>query len=158
MRDHRFWALVTVALLAAAVGWSQSNEIVDTLIAEDRATLGKAAYLALTAAGLVNESAGVEEAVADLRGRPWGYGDAAPENPVTLGSLSHLLMRAFDLKGGLLYSLFHGERYAAREAVYRGWVQGSGAPGRLLSGREVMHMVGKVLEQAGQREETEVNL
>ena len=157
MRDHRLRALVIGALFADTVGWSQSNEILDSLIAQDRATLGPAAYLALTAAGLVDVDASVEDAVSDLRSRPWGFAEATAEDPVTLGSLGYLVMRAFELKGGVLYSIFGGRRYAARELVYRGWVPGSSAAGRPLSGREVTHVVGKVLESLGQRVEEEVS-
>jgi hypothetical protein len=55
-------------------------------------------------------------------------------------------MRALDIPGGIMYSMFPGPRYAAREIAYLGFVRGSGAPGRTVSGNEVMYILGRVLE------------
>jgi len=145
-----------LAIFATATVWSQSNEVIDALLAEEQATLGKAAYLVLTASGAVNESQSVEQAFAALQEKPWGFASAKPEDRVTLGSYASLVMRAFDMRGGLLYTLFPGKRYAAREFAYRDFIQGNTNPGRTLSGRELTHVLGRVLEALGQRSAEEV--
>lgn len=55
-----------------------------------------------------------------------------------------------------MYSLFPGKRYAAREFAYRGFLQGNTSPGRVLSGRDAVHALGRVLEALGQRPAEEV--
>jgi len=153
MRTVKRTVLMTVVLaaLAAAAAWGQSNDVLDSLLAEKRATLGRAAYLVLTAAGGVEENQTVEQAFAALKAKPWGFSAASPQDPLTLGSYASMVMRAFGMRGGLLYSLFPGKRYAAREFAYRGFVQGNTSPGRALSGRDATHVLGQVLEALGQR-------
>ena len=147
---------VGLAVFATATVWSQSNEVIDALLAEEQATLGKAAYLVLTASGAVNESQSVEQALAALQEKPWGFAAAKAEDRVTLGSYASLVMRAFEMRGGLLYTLFPGKRYAAREFAYRNFIQGNTNPGRTLSGRDLTQVLGRVLEALGQRSAEEV--
>ena len=40
----------------------------------------------------------------------WLPKKAAPDDPIKLGSLSFLVMKAFNIKGGLLYRIFPGPR------------------------------------------------
>ena len=150
-RQRSVAAAGALAILAAASAWSQSNEVIDALLAEEQATLGKAADLVLTAAGIVEETRSVDEAFAALQERPWGFAGAAAADRVSLGSFASLVMRAFDMRGGLMYRLTHARRYAAREFAYRDFIQGDTAPGRTLSGRDVTHALGRVLESLGQR-------
>lgn len=157
-RDLSLLLAGALATFAAATVWSQSNEVMDALLAEEQATLGKTAYLVLSAAGLVDEAQSVEQAFASLLEKPWGFATASPEDRVSLGSYASLVMRAFDMRGGLMYTLFPGRRYAAREFAYRDFIQGNTSPGRTLSGRDVTHVLGRVLEALGQRSAEEVTL
>lgn len=147
---------VVLAALGVAAAWGQSNQVLDDLLAEERASLGKAAYLVLTAAGVAEEGRSVEEAFALLREKPWGFSASSPEETLTLGSYASMVMHAFGMRGGLMYSLFPGKRYAAREFAYRGFLQGNTSPGRVLSGRDAVHALGRVLEALGQRPAEEV--
>jgi hypothetical protein len=155
MRRHQLSLLLAgaIAILAAGAVWGQSNEVIDSLLAEEGATLAKTAYLVLTASGAIDEAQTVDQAFAALQAKPWGFAKAAPDGKVTLGSYAYLVMRAFDMKGGIMYSLFPGKRYAAREFAFRDFIQGNSAPGRILSGRDVTHVLGRVLEALGQRTE-----
>jgi hypothetical protein len=158
MGKNRLSVLLAGALVAlvSGVAWSQSNDVIDSVLAEERATLAKAAYLVLTASGAVEESQSVEQAFAALQAKPWGFDKATPDSPVTFGAYAYMVMRAFEMRGGVMYTMFPGKRYAARELAYRQVLQGDTSPGRVLSGREATHILGKVLELLGQRQEEEV--
>ena len=80
----------------------------------------------------------------------WLPARAAPDDPVTLGTLSFLIMQAFDLKGGLLYRIFPGPRYAFRSMVSRSFIQGAADPAMQVSGERFLMILGNVLEAAGE--------
>jgi len=153
MRNYRLWIPAFVLLGSALAAWGQSNQIIDALLAEEKASLGSAAYLVLSAAELVDQSATPEQAFAELQAKPWGFDKSGIDDEVKLGAFAHLVMKAFEMRGGVFYTLFPGKRYAAREFAWRDFVQGNTSPGRTLSGRDVTHILGRVLESLGQREE-----
>lgn len=157
MRTHHL-SLSLVALLAASAAgaaWGQSNEVIDSLLSEQEATLAKTAYLVLAASGAIEDSQTVDQAFTALQGLPWGFAAATPDQVVTFGSCSYLIMRAFEVRGGLMYRLFPGPRYAARELAYRDAYRGRTSPGHVLSGREVADILGRVLDILGRRSEEE---
>ena len=144
-------AAFIVSILMTAVGWAagaQSNEFIDGLLAQEQASYGDAALLVLASAGLVGEGAGAEEALAVLKERGWAAAREA-QQPVRLGEYSYLLMRVHGIRGGLLYTLFPGPRYATRELAWRQMVQGKARPGMSLSGERAMRILGRVLELQG---------
>ncbi len=141
-----FSLLAGVALLDA-----QSNARVDELLAEQQATLGDAAYLALSAAGLIPEDASVDQALAVVKEKGWKMPAGPADAPIRLGHYAFLLMQVFEVKGGLMYGLFPGPRYAARELAYLRLIPARPVPGRKISGNEVMHILGSLLEWKGRR-------
>jgi len=145
---------VTLTLLAAASAFGQSNQIMDELLAQKPATVGHAAYMVLVASGKASENLSVEEAydatdwtvlswmsVAGLQLQP-----ASADSPLTLGTYAQLLLASLDIPGGVMYHLFPGARYAAHEAVFRGFISGDRSPGRVLSGEEALQMLSRALQ------------
>jgi hypothetical protein len=59
-------------------------------------------------------------------------------------------MRSFDLKGGILYTLFPGPRYANREMVYLRLVQGRTDPQRFVDGGTFLQILGRTLTFTGE--------
>lgn len=144
--------MVLFTIVCAQYGFTQSNELLDTLLDEERATLGNTVYFVFLAAGIAAEDWSPGRSVEELRLRGWGFEEAEVEEQVDLGSLAFLLMQTFNVKGGIMYSLFPGQRYAARELAYLGFVPGFASPNRVLSGREVTHILGRTLDYLGERE------
>ncbi len=134
-----------VLLVLAAAAQAQSNELIDRLLEERQATFGKAAALALAAAGIVPAEATEAQALEALGRQGWKVRVRQAEEPVRLGEYAFLLMKAFGIPGGVMYSILPGPRYAARELAYLQLVRGDASPGRLLSGEEVMRILGSVL-------------
>jgi hypothetical protein len=76
-------------------------------------------------------------------------GSHDPGAPITLGELACLIMKTQGMGGGILYTLFPGPRYAARELAYLRLVRGNTHPSRTVTGEEVMRILAAVLERTG---------
>lgn len=139
--------LVCMALLVvvSSAAWGQSNAVLDKILAAKDASFGDVAYLVMSATKNIPDNATPEEAVAALGKQNWGVKTTEAQQSVTLGTYSFILMKAFGLHGGIMYSLVPGPRYAARELVYLGFVHGDGSPYRTISGTEAVDILGSVL-------------
>jgi hypothetical protein len=142
--------LAVVLISGSAVLGAQSNRVIDGLIEEEQASFGRVLYLVQTAAGLIDEETAPEQAVRNFEFRTWNLQEKRAEQPISLGEYSQLLVQAFGIKGGIMYRLFPGPRYAAREMEYLGFIRGSGAPARHLSGREVLDILRELLAWKGE--------
>jgi hypothetical protein len=139
--------LVVVALLAAAgTCFGQSNELLDVLFEEPATTLRQAAYLVLTASGRIPDDTSPEQAAAALSGQGWTVPKRSAGEPLTLGEYAYLLMQAFDLKGGVMYRISPGPRYAGRELAYLELIKGDTSPYRTFSGEEAIGILGRLME------------
>jgi hypothetical protein len=128
---------------------AQSNAFIDKLINEKEATYGESVFMALAAAGLVKPDGSVADAMAYLNSTTWGYAKKAGE-PVTLGDLCYVLMRAFNMSGGFMYALFPGPRYATREFQFLELVRRWPVPSRRLAGEEVLQIIGTTMSYNGE--------
>jgi hypothetical protein len=139
--------LLAVALLAAAGSvWGQSNELLDVLFEEPTTSLGQAAYLVLTASGRIADDSAPADAAAALRRQGWTVPERSADESLTLGEYSYLLMQAFELKGGVMYRIFPGPRYAGRELAYLDLIKGDTSPYRTFSGEEAIGILGRLVE------------
>jgi hypothetical protein len=139
--------LLAVALLAAAGSvWGQSNELLDVLFEEPATSLGQAAYLVLTASGRIADDSAPADAAAALRRQGWTVPERSADESLTLGEYSYLLMQAFELKGGVMYRIFPGPRYAGRELAYLDLIKGDTSPYRTFSGEEAIGILGRLVE------------
>lgn len=71
---------------------------------------------------------------------------AEPGGAIKLGELSFLLMKTFGLKGGFMYKILPGPRYAYRELVSRSLIQGAADPAMKVSGERFLLILGNVLD------------
>jgi hypothetical protein len=146
-------AILTLALAIGAIGAAaparlaaQSNEMIDTILAQDQITYGHAAYLLLTADGTVPDTASVTDAhrATEQAGTPAALGYPA-DRPLNLGELSLMVMQTFNVPGGLAYRIYPHPRYAARELAFRDIIQGQSYPRMAVSGERAMRIIGRVL-------------
>lgn len=126
--------------------YSQSNDVIDVLLSQSPARYGETCYLALTAAGRLSESATPADAFLEARDSGFVTAGAGESDPVRLDEFSLLVMKAFGMNGGIMYSLFPVKRYAFRELVSIGAVSTTETGSRLVSGDEVIRIMAKVLE------------
>lgn len=136
-------ALFVVALPLEA----QSNTVIDALLGAREAAFGDAVYLVLSAAKIIPEKATPNDAVWALQAKNMGVAGRSAKEPITLGEYAFLLMKAFKVRGGIMYRLFPGPRYACRELAFLGLLEGNTAPRRRLGGEEAVRIVSRFLEQ-----------
>lgn len=133
---------------------AQTAAEMDALLETEAVTAAASARFVLEAArllpsGLSGDAA--ERAAYDMAfSNGWLKGGAA--DTVTLKDTAFLVMKAFDLKGGILHSLFRNPRYAYREMIYQKLIQGRADSSMEVSGRRLLQIIGKTLSQIGEQE------
>jgi hypothetical protein len=93
----------------------------DVILASNAVTWAQAARFVLPAAGFAADSA--QEAFEAARVRLWLPKNAQLNGYPDFADLSFLVMKAFDISGGLMYRIIPNPRYSYREMVYRGIVR-----------------------------------
>jgi hypothetical protein len=139
--------LLAVVLLLRSVLWApaQSNDLLDRILVEERLSYASAAYLLAVATGKAPEDASPEQAMSRAEQAGFGYEGMGSGQPLTLGQYSYMLMRAFELPGGIMYRILPGPRYAAREMAYTRVIEGMAIPGMAVSGNEALRMLERML-------------
>ena len=145
MARYRLALLVLLAAVAAGAA-AQSNQVIDTILGQEHATLGSAAYLALSGAGIVPEQTAPALAVAVAVESGWLPPESDAAVPATFGQAAYLLMQAYGVSGGLMYRVFAGPRYAAREFAYHGWSPERRFPNERISGEFLVRVTGNFLD------------
>ena len=140
---------ITLAFLLLSIlqAPAQSNDVLDRILAEEQLTYGSAAYLLLLATGKAPEETPPEQAVRLAEREGIALEGVGPAEGLSIGQYSFMLMRAFQLPGGIMYRIIPGPRYAAREMEYAGVIQGMAIPGMAVSGNEAVRMLERVLHQ-----------
>ena len=134
-------------LLSALLVPAQSNEVLDRILAEEQLTYGSAAYLLIIATGKAADDTSPEQAVVLAEQEGFALEGFAPVDVISIGEYSFMLMRAFELSGGIMYRIIPGPRYAAREMEYAEVIMGPAIPGMAVSGNEALRMLERVLHQ-----------
>lgn len=144
LRGQRSAAVLLFLIAGCIPLFAGFNDTMDATLAEERLTLGSASWMLMSGAGLIDQNATGEEALSALAGRIDGVSRTS-NTEITLGEFSWYLMEVFEMKGGLMYRLFPGPRYALRELRFREFVQGSAYAAMPLSGERAFRILGRVL-------------
>jgi hypothetical protein len=129
---------------------AQTAAELEAVLESPAVTCSQAAWFTLASASADYVlTGGAEGAFKTARENGWLPPEAAADDPVSLGDLSFLIMKAFDIKGGLMYALLPGKRYAFRAMVSRSFIQGASDPAMTVSGERFLRILGKVLEFSG---------
>lgn len=146
MKNRRSLLFSMVLLIVVSTAaWSQSNTVLDKTLAAKTVGFADAAYLVMSAANKIPDSATPAEAATLVEKQGWGIRPTSGTGPVTLGTYCFMIMKAFQMHGGIMYSIFPGPRYAARELAYLGLIPGDTSPYRLFSGIEAVNIIRNVL-------------
>jgi hypothetical protein len=143
---------ILLALLCAALHAQNAR---DTQSAADRtqALLQTSAVSYAQAARFVLEAAGAAEfdktsedgAARYAMEKKWLPAKADAGGAISLEALSLLIMKAFALKGGPMYSLFGGAHFSYREMVFKDYIQGRSDPRMKVSGEQMLFIVSRLL-------------
>jgi hypothetical protein len=123
---------------------AQSNDQLDELLSQAAARLDSTAYLVLSAAQTVPDTATPQEAFDAAAAAGWLPKTSKPDGAVSIQDLSFLLMKSLKLPGGLEWTFFPNPRAAYRELVHDEAVNGSGGPDRTVAGDEVVRTLSAV--------------
>lgn len=139
--------LILLLLLSGFSLHSQSNELIDRMFKSDLADFSTAALLILQSAEIIDAYGTPDDALEYLKESGWLRKEKNPQDPITLGETCLILMRAFEISGGLAWSINPTPRYAAREMQFLGAIyKRDKSPYRKISGEEVMNMISWTLD------------
>ncbi len=144
--------LLIVFLVVAGFAFGQSNEVIDRVLEEEQLTYGHAAYLVLVATDRLPDTASPQDAVSELETLGLAFESRSAGQAVSFGEYSYLMMEALEFPGGLMYRLFPGPRYAARDVSAMGIAEGYAMANMDVSGERALRMLGRGLAyQDGER-------
>jgi outer membrane protein OmpA-like peptidoglycan-associated protein len=126
---------------------AQTADFIQTLLQTRVVSYGQAASFVLEAADVKGSynKADEQDALRFASEKKWLPVKAGAQEPIPLDRLSHLIMKAFDLKGGLMYSLFNFAHYSYREMVYKDIIQGQSDPQMKVTGGKMLFIVSRLL-------------
>jgi hypothetical protein len=137
--------LIFICLFSTGSLPAQSTaNTIEALLSMDAVTYAAAARLLLEASETLKTS-NADEAFNYAVEQNWLPKKAAANDEARLDAISLLLMRSFNIKGGLFYSITKNSHYAYRELVYQNIIQGKSDPSMKLSGERLLLITGRVL-------------
>lgn len=142
--------LVTMLLLlCAAFVSAQSADALTRMIESNESTVGDTAYFLAVYRGSVSENATAAEAVSALQKEGICNDNVSADDILTYKVFSGLIMRTFNVKGGLMYSLTKADRYAFRELQALGFVSSGADPMAVVSGYEALAVINDCMTELG---------
>lgn len=136
-------------IFLSSFAFAQSGSEIDELLAEGSLSAQSAARFVLSAADKAPPDIKPRDAYTQAKESAWLPDWALPQSALNLADLSYLIMSAFDMKGGLFYSMAPGPRYAYRELLYLRAIQGLSDPAMVPSGERFLRILGRVLDLQG---------
>jgi hypothetical protein len=126
---------------------AQTAQELEALLQTSAVSRAQAAGFVLRASGALTDN-DADGAFALAVERGWLPKNAVPQIPITLAELSFLVMKAFDLKGGAMYALLPGPRYAYRTMLAKSFITAPADPSMILGGERFLLILGNVLTAA----------
>jgi hypothetical protein len=126
---------------------AQTADGIEALLYSPALSYAQAASFVLQAADAVSEIQVFGTAFEYALEQKWLPAKTAPSDTAALDGVSLLIMGAFGIKGGIMYSAVKSPHYAYRELVHQGIIQGRSDPGIDVSGDLLLFMTGKVLDR-----------
>ena len=155
MNSRTFPVFLFLILVISGLVHAQTAEELDALLKADTVSAAGLARFVLGSADLLPDGlsgAEAEKTAYDIAASN-GWIKTAAEEDVTLKETAFLIMKAFNLKGGIMYSLFKNPRYAYREMVYRRLITGHADQAMKINGPRLLQILDKTISYAGAEEE-----
>ena len=138
-----FFASVSVFAQTPERSRSTAMEI-ETLLNAKTVTYAQAARFVLEAANaLATDNS--EEAFNYAVQQDWLSKKLSSNDSARLDNISLLLMRSFNLKGGIMYTITKSPHYAYRELVYLNVIQNRADPSVPVSGEQLLFYINRIL-------------
>lgn len=144
--------ILVIALLlvvfAAAVS-AQSADALTRLIEADKATVGDIAYFLAVYRGSVSENATATDAIRALQEENICSNSVSADNVLTYKVFAGMLMRTWNVRGGLMYTLTKSDRYALRDLQAKGFISSGADPVAAVSGYEALAVINDCMTELG---------
>ncbi len=137
--------LTLIFFLSSFIIYAQSNEQIDKIMNSNRVTIEEASLLILSSADLIDSEADSSTALKYINDKKWYKKDLKGDTPATAGDVSYIFMKAFNLKGGIMYKILPGPRYAAREMEYRKILDRKTEVSSIMSGEDFLVFLSEAL-------------
>jgi len=125
---------------------AQTADRIQTLLQTKAVSYGQAARFVLEAADVTGfDSTSEQDAARFAAEQNWLPANINAQDSISLDNLSLLIMKAFGLKGGLMYKLFGNAHYSYRELVYKDLIQGQSDPKMKVPGEKMLFIVNRLL-------------
>ena len=145
--------LLSLLITIPSFLFAQTAERIEKLLQQDKVSYRDAALLVLEASGRLDaeKQTSADDAFTFAMERGWLPKNAQANSNAALDGLSLLVMQAFEINGGALFSLFQNPHYAYRAMVYRGIIQGRTDPQMSVSGELLLFIVNKTVPDTGEK-------
>ena len=160
MKQHVLYVIIAMLLFSVPSVPAQTAEELDRMLETRKLNAARAARFVLGAAELLPEylSGADAEDAAWIMAVENGWVPGGPDDTLRLADAAFLVMNAFGIKGGIMYSIFHNPRYAYREMVYKKLIQGRSDPGFTISGERLLQIIGRTLHYSGEDERLDAEI
>jgi hypothetical protein len=131
--------------------YSQTADRIERLLEQETVSYQEAALLVMEASGRLDpaDKTKAEDAFSFAKVHGWLSANTKAGNKVNLKDLSFLIIGAFDIRGGLFYTLFKNSHYAYRTLVYHNIIQGRADPLMNVSGEFLLFTVNRAMHLVG---------
>ena len=113
---------------------AQNADLVTEIIETEQVTFGQAAYLFAVYLDLISDESTEIDAVNALVDAGIMKQQKSLDGSISHAAFAGLCMKAWDIPGGLMYSITHSNRYAFRELQVLGLISNSVDPMAPISG------------------------
>ncbi|WP_461253169.1 OmpA family protein [Treponema sp. R8-4-B8] len=140
--------IITIFLLIiCAALHAQTADEIQTYLKTPAVSYAQAARFVLEAADVTGDydKKDGQDAVRFAIEKYWLPKKINAQDAITLEKFSHLVMKAFGLKGGPMYTLFNSAHYSYREMVFQDLIQGRIDPHMKVSGERMLFIVNRLL-------------
>lgn len=138
--------IAVAVFLTAAASFSQSAQRVDTILETTKTTFGQAAYLIHTA--LNDDSGEIDFSTAFDRFKSENENlipdTVTAEDVIPAKTYAFLLMKTFNIKGGMMYRIYPCPRYAYRDLRYLAVIQGKNNPNASMTGATMLQILSRI--------------
>ena len=146
---------IAVALfLTVAASFGQSAEKLDKILETEKATFGQATYLIQTALNDNSDKLDFETAFERFKSENQNLirDSVTAEDVIPVKTYAFLLMKAFDVKGGMMYRIYPCPRYAYRDLQYLAVIQDKNDPNAPMTGAAMLRIFSRIdMVQGGEQ-------
>lgn len=145
----KFLFVSVLLLLCAAVVSAQSADALTKMIEAKQTTVGEVGYFLAVYLGDVPETSTVSAAVSALQNKGVIAEEAAADDVLTYKTFAGMLMKTWNVKGGLMYTITGADRYALRDLQAKGFIPASTDPYDVVSGYQALAILNDCMTKLG---------